>query len=319
MNPASTPSFAKRSYKTYAAVLGAVLAVLAACSGGTATAKAPSCDLAGTPIAVGKDAFCNCPDGTSGTWVCQDNLQFGECGPCTPTATCPNPKGGPAIVENESTVCPCPGSNLVGTRYCGSDGKFGECSGCDAEMDAGSGTTDAGSTFPPGCGNGKVDPGEPCDDGNNAPGDTCSPTCTVLPNGPNAGTCQVPTSIDLWPGIDLTVAGVSTRPYGKTHARDVQCLPGTRNGLSSKDRVFKVTSHKDGTLYIATRKADFDHVLDVRSICADQKSAFTCSDKGSGNAAESVVVTVKNNVPIYLWIDGQVNTEGTLDLNFRLP
>src|SRR5262245_20361424 len=34
---------------------------------------------------------------------------------------------------------------------------------------------------PPGCGNGLLDAGEQCDDGNNLPGDSCSPGCRDVP------------------------------------------------------------------------------------------------------------------------------------------
>lgn len=39
-------------------------------------------------------------------------------------------------------------------------------------------TTTGTQPDPPSCGDGVVDEGEECDDGNNAPGDTCSPECT---------------------------------------------------------------------------------------------------------------------------------------------
>jgi cysteine-rich repeat protein len=51
-----------------------------------------------------------------------------------------------------------------------------------------SGVCSAGACTPPGCGNGFVDPGEVCDDGNTVGGDGCSADCTVRDTCPPLGT-----------------------------------------------------------------------------------------------------------------------------------
>jgi len=70
------------------------------------------------------------------------------------------------------------------------------------------------------CGNGIVDPGEDCDDGNTLDGDCCSATCqfeaadSPCPDGmycngdetcDGAGTCQAGTPVDCSDGVDCTV------------------------------------------------------------------------------------------------------------------
>jgi cysteine-rich repeat protein len=72
----------------------------------------------------------------------------------------------------------------------------------------------------PGCGNGIVEDGEECDDGNTLDGDCCSASCQFEPAGSScpdglycngdetcdgAGTCQAGTSVDCSDGVDCTV------------------------------------------------------------------------------------------------------------------
>lgn len=68
-----------------------------------------------------------------------------------------------------SQDCTCP-SGRVSVRSCGADGTLGEC-----------------YCYEPGCGNGQVDDGEECDDGNTASGDGCDAMCVVEPGGPGGG------------------------------------------------------------------------------------------------------------------------------------
>jgi cysteine-rich repeat protein len=56
---------------------------------------------------------------------------------------------------------------------------------------------------PADCGNGALDPGEECDDGNNVSGDGCEPDCTYTPG--TTGTCNIvnePGSLLVYPLID---------------------------------------------------------------------------------------------------------------------
>ena len=48
-------------------------------------------------------------------------------------------------------------------------------------------STTSSTTVAGHCGDGKVDPGEECDDGNRTAGDCCSPSCTVEPDGTRCG------------------------------------------------------------------------------------------------------------------------------------
>lgn len=65
---------------------------------------------------------------------------------------------GPACIEGDTEACECD-AGTPGLRQCGSDAAYGKCM-CD-----------------PLCGNGVLEPGEECDDGNITPFDGCSNQC----------------------------------------------------------------------------------------------------------------------------------------------
>ena len=67
-------------------------------------------------------------------------------------------------------------ANDAGANWCASSVAFGD-------GDKGSPGQPNPPCAAPDCGNGELDPGEVCDDGNLTPGDGCEPTCKVTPGG----------------------------------------------------------------------------------------------------------------------------------------
>src|ERR1041385_5811703 len=95
-----------------------------------------------------------------------------------------------ACYSAEVTHCPdvdCPKDEVCDNH--GGCALVGQVSACNAHSDGAactyvdrtqttiSGTCFGGECLPAGCGNGRVDIGEICDDGNNVAGDGCSPDC----------------------------------------------------------------------------------------------------------------------------------------------
>jgi cysteine-rich repeat protein len=301
-------------------IVGAVVVFAAACgSEPKATEEKRGCSLVGGATAaivpVGKSAYCSCSDGSPGEFTCQEDLRFTTCGPCTLTAKCNVAGRSKPLEEGEPIDCQCsPG--VSGTRYCQADGTLNPCQ-CNGSETDGGGTPEGGLPPLKDCGNGMPDPGERCDDGNDVNNDACSNQCTVNVNAPGYGACGNEMVVFASKGEDFFLRGLSTRPYGRTHASPVGCKPGTYSGVPSKDRVLKIVPSDTGDIFFTTANADFPHWLDVRTSCDKVDSGVACSDAVTTNGSESVGIMLKKAVPLYLWIDGENNTEGKLDLRIQ--
>lgn len=133
-----------------------------------------------------------CGDGIlAGRERCDDGVNDGRYGSCT--ADClRGPYCGDGVVQADHEACddgvnltpyggdaPACAPGCVWSAYCGDgnvDSLFGEA--CDDGVNAGGyGGCEADCTLGPRCGDGHVDDGEDCDDGNLVGGDQCSPTC----------------------------------------------------------------------------------------------------------------------------------------------
>jgi cysteine-rich repeat protein len=186
----------------------------------------------------------------------------------------------------------------------------------------GSGSYNLEISLTPGpfCGNGKVDPGESCDDKNKIAGDGCEPNC--VPGGN-------PNGADVCPGMPVTVWGTSvvnvrnqtTTGYGTALARKAGTCPGgtsTSTGTNAPNRVYAVTAKKTGTMTVTTSNVSFDHQLYVRSNCTDQSSEITCASAQSGNVGETMSFTVQDGSTYYVVVDGLVTGAGNYDIAFSI-
>ncbi|MEZ4399536.1 MAG: hypothetical protein R3B06_05940 [Kofleriaceae bacterium] len=85
-----------------------------------------------------------------------------------------------SVVCGDGSVCPADGVCVVvdGLTACATPAQVTACAGLPALAACGPASVcHGGACFPVGCGNQRLDPGEPCDDGNNVPGDGCAADC----------------------------------------------------------------------------------------------------------------------------------------------
>jgi large repetitive protein len=141
-----------------------------ACAGGTPQAACGNNVAEGTEQCDGSDlkgATCQSLGFISGTLACGPNCTYNTSG-CVASA-CNTPSDCPGT----DTVCrtrTC-SAGVCGVNFAPTTTLCGTGQACDG----------AGNcvTVPPVCGNGIVEPGEQCDDGNTLSGDGCSSTCQV--------------------------------------------------------------------------------------------------------------------------------------------
>lgn len=168
---------------------------------------------------------------------------------------------------------------------------------------------------PAACGNGVLDGGEECDDGNAAAGDGCSTSCGLEP---------VPPAVDACPGGTLPlVAGAGGTYTGVVSASTSGLMsdykPKTAQGgcstsYSAKDAVYAVTSPISGLLK-ATVAGTFDSMIYARTGCSSDTTTFVdlaCAGSVDGNGVETVSVPVEANVPVYLVVDGEATAAAGL-------
>jgi cysteine-rich repeat protein len=199
-------------------------------------------------------------------------------------------------VPNQTVVCLCGLDD--GVQTCNEDGTLSPCE-CEAKRPApppdvvdppAPPAPDAG----PSCGNGWVEQGEACDDGNNRDGDGCSATC--VPDGaPSAGGSCPGQTVNLWRGSAFTLAG-STDSY--THSTGAKCWNAT-----GPERIYALRPRESGVLTISASFApNFDAVVSVRTDCSSQATEVMCEDTFSKPFER--VLQVEKGKPLYLFVDG---------------
>lgn len=164
------------------------------------------------------------------------------------------------------------------------------------------------------CGNGKVDPGEECDDKNRTSGDGCSSTCKHESAGPG-DLCSnaLEIALEQQDGGTLYKASVpgSTSPLFNQYA-------ATCGGGSGADIVYKVTSPTVGRV-VARVVAPFQAVLSARTACEDLKTELACRDNTSSKTgASEVAFPVFANTPVYLFVDGFGGSKGDFVLDVEV-
>lgn len=127
---------------------------------------------------------------------------------------------------------------------------------------------------PHGCGDGIVDAGEECDDGNAIETDGCDHLCKWVSSGPG----------DLCPGAELalTTSGLittgsasgSTAALGANYAGTC----ATSGAPEGKEAVYHFNSGPGGDAVVNFGSADFDTVLYVRSGACEPGTEVDCAD-----------------------------------------
>ncbi len=208
-----------------------------------------------------------------------------------------------------AVVAACAATEATAPSWDEDGGVSTEVPGTDASVEP---TPDGGSPSEQTvCGDGKLEPGEPCDDGNNADGDGCSATCKTESAGPNDVCPGVAIALTLT-GADLrqgSVSGTTESIFGQTGA---SC-----GGASGKDAVYSVTSDVTGLL-TAKLTSTFDSVLYARRTCDDTKTEAACNDAPGSAGGETIRLPVTKDQPVFLFIDGYAGSTGSFTLDVEV-
>lgn len=177
------------------------------------------------------------------------------------------------------------------------------------------GKPDAG-VEPVGCGNGTVDPGESCDDGNLQAGDGCSPTCALETAGPR----------DMCQGeeIVLTAGEGSTTSFTGTVTGETLSMfnqyQASCGGGSSPDAVFRFVPPALGRATVRVR-GEYAVLVSARSQCDSEATELACAGSAGQTAPEEGVevgFAVVAQQPVYLFVDGVGGTAGTFLLDVEV-
>lgn len=151
------------------------------------------------------------------------------------------------------------------------------------------------------CGNGAVDTGEECDDGNTASGDGCSATCAIE-RDPTSYTC---------PGKTLRLESAAAGPRtlklrGTTAPAAGETLPASKFsscGSAAPDVVYQVTSDIDGWLTATVAGGQFNGAVSLRAACPGT-SDLACDESGSGNAPDTLHAAMNKETSYFVIVDG---------------
>lgn len=170
-------------------------------------------------------------------------------------------------------------------------------------------STDSGASAPP-CGNGVLDEGEACDDGNAASGDGCS------------ATCKVEGAVGACPGaaIPLTSPSASKRVgtiSGDTTASGSSFDSATCGGGNGKDAVYIIKSDLPGRARVRL-DATFDAYVALRSSCADPKTETACKAVPVGGGRTELVFPVAANQATFVVVDGIAGKSGAFTVDVEI-
>jgi cysteine-rich repeat protein len=140
----------------------------------------------------------------------------------------------------------------------------------------------------PVCGDGTLDPGEECDDGNTIPADRCSATCTTE----NPDTCP-------GPAVPLAAGTFVIQDDSSGATNDTGQLPC--GGSASGDFVYAVTPMQNGTL-TATLDGQFGTKLYARAACPGMEGMNLACSPSQTPAIMTLPVTAGKT--IWVIVDG---------------
>lgn len=155
------------------------------------------------------------------------------------------------------------------------------------------GTGGTGGVIMMPCGDGAIDVGESCDDGNTQGGDGCSATCAAEPADDCPGN---PVSLGSMP---VVLTGDMTPEADQLHA---SCEPGAG---TMKDVVYAVTPTDSGTMTVLLQMAS-DKTVSVLSRCGGtlplSAEEMACAESQNGDATKQVWVHA--GVTYYVVVQG---------------
>lgn len=160
------------------------------------------------------------------------------------------------------------------------------------------------------CGNGFVNTGEECDDGNTKAGDGCSPTCMFEPTS-TADVCD-------GEAVALTVSTTSDQIWRGSVSSDTSTAnpnyASKCGGGLAKDLVYKFVAPTDGKAII-TLEPEYAAVLSVRAACKDDTTELGCIDQSTPKVEPiSVTIEIKKDQPYFAIVDGYGGSTGKFKL-----
>ncbi|MBX3260707.1 MAG: DUF4215 domain-containing protein [Labilithrix sp.] len=154
------------------------------------------------------------------------------------------------------------------------------------------------------CGNGRIEGGEECDDGNNVDGDTCGATCVIEPLGtPSRNDCAGAEDITLVhdAATDRYSARLTGGNWNLTSAGSLAAPCGATVG---RDAFFKVVPPIDGVLAVNV-DATYNVTPALRSACPPSTGGafLVCSNRTAGPGGEHFAYPVTQGTPYWIIID----------------
>jgi cysteine-rich repeat protein len=150
------------------------------------------------------------------------------------------------------------------------------------------------------CGNGIVDSGETCDDGDTNDNDGCSATCQIEPVIGDKCT----------DAIDLVLTDDGSG-YKATKTVGIYSLKGDGTypdscGISAfgRDAYFKITAKASGLLRARVHDATFDASIGARGgACATTGPVMACVDASTGKLPEEILIPVESGKDYWVVVD----------------
>jgi cysteine-rich repeat protein len=224
-------------------------------------------------------------------------------------AACSTPAPAQTLcTPDKEYFCRCVNPLEDGVKKCNAEGTaYAACLPCPlSEGPYDGGAPDDVSSL---CGNGKIDRGENCDDGNRIDTDLCNNYC--VPQGIPQGSCPA-LPIYLWDRFET---------YSETSGTgSFQSYAGCSgaSGSTSPERVYEITPDQTGLLKITVASAQFDHMIYVRKDCAVAGSERGCVNGVTGNGGETLTVSVSAKQKAWVVVDGVRQASGSFAVQFEL-
>jgi cysteine-rich repeat protein len=178
------------------------------------------------------------------------------------------------------------------------------------------------------CGDGKVSPGEACDDANKVQDDGCSNDCQNFNGNPESGGSCPGQPVHLWSAAAVSGTG-STNGYGNSWSAPSASACGISNTGTNQnsDHVYEVTPHADGDLVVTLTGAPSEStnlMLSARRTCSSMAGVTEnmCANatKGAASGLETMRFPVTANTKVYVAVDGggSSNDTGDYKITFQL-
>ncbi len=184
-------------------------------------------------------------------------------------------------------------------------GGSGATGGSTAQAGAGAGSID------PNCGNGSLEAGESCDDGNNVDDDGCAANCGI------EGTCNAPLNLaEASSTVSRTEWSIASNTGGESQVGLGACDGGPLGGGSDRIYVFTTTDVRDVTV---TMNANFQGLIRLMSQPCDTTTEIAATGATDGcSTSASLKYNSLSAGSYFVVVDGQSETdEGSFDVTVQ--